>query len=35
MYPDYNMDNFYGVNDFNYQNPNQTNPYNDEMNNFK
>ena len=31
MYPDYNMYNFYGVNDFNYRNTNQPNPYNDEI----
>ena len=31
MYPDYNMYNFYGVNDFSYRNANPTNTYNDEI----
>lgn len=35
MYPDYNMYNFYGINDFNYRgdyrNSNQPNVYNDEI----
>ena len=31
MYPDYNMYNFYGVNDFSYRNANSPNTYNDEI----